>query len=281
MSGPQSLQELRDAVQTRPPWFADLDVAPTADKKPDRAAWSALDDAPDVVAVRVQGLDQAGLEYLASHHAARLVAIDFFRCPRIADFSPLEDMANLRVVSSDWNQQAVRFWDLARTPALASLGFNAFTQLHRLDDLAAGASLVELDFSDIIWPKSTVETLEPLAGLTGLRGLSIHIKRVDDGRLQPLAGLIGLNELYISTNLFTTEQFAWIRARLPESVVSNVLGPLSWLGGDAHPSPDVVLVGKGKPMLRTDTDAARIAQHVQRFDEMVAAFRADPSRQPA
>jgi hypothetical protein len=55
----------------------------------------------------------------------------------------------------------------------------------------------------------------------------LHPKRIDDDRVQPLGALKNIEKLSIPTNLFTIEQIAWLRARLPETVESNALNPLS------------------------------------------------------
>lgn len=159
-----------------------------------------------------------------------------------------------------------------------------FTRLYRLDDLCAGEALRELIICDAVWDKSIFETLEPLGTLKGLLSLSLHPKRIDDGRVQPLGSLTNIEKLSIPTNLFTTEQIAWLRARLPETVESNALTPLVPLTRpleiDGKPR-DVLLVGKRKPFLNSKLDAARIRNHVLRFEEMVTTFRGDPGLDPA
>lgn len=289
--GPADLSDLDRAHQTQPPWFLDLVQPEIGGGAVNADAFTALDDNPAVVALRVSGLKQPVFEELVTRYGARLEAIDFWKCPRLEDLSPLEDMPHLRLASFYWNQRSPRLWDLRRTPHLVGLSAKDFTRLHRLDDLGEGTSLRELSLGDAIWPKSTFETVEPLGGLSGLRRLSIDPQRVDDRRIQPLGRLTGLTELWLPTNLFTTEQYAWLTARLPDSVESNVLGPLAPLGdvelvGDVTPDVEramtsaVLPVGKGKPFLESVRHAARIERHVRAFEVMVAAFRADPLLEP-
>ena len=43
---------------------------------------------------------------------------------------------------------------------------------------------------------------------------------------------------------------------------------------------DVMVNGKGKPLLSSDVDAAKLARHVAEFDAMVRRFTDDPSLEP-
>lgn len=282
-SGPRDLLELRRASDTQPPWYLDLAQPEIGGGGPDPSKFSAIAEKPSAVALRVSGLDQAGFEQLISSHGTQFQAIEFWKCPRLEDLTPLEDLPELRMVSFYWNQRSPRLWNLTRTPKVTALRFEDFTRLHRLDDLSAGKALTELAFGDAVWSKSTFETLDPLAALAGLRSLSLHPKRIDDGRVQPLGVLTGLMKLSIPTNLFTTQQIAWLRARLPESVESNALSALLRLKKPLDldgKSRDVLLIGKRKPFLNSNLDAARINKHVQAFERMVTTFRENPAIEP-
>ena len=282
--GPKDLLELRRASDTLPPWFLNLVQPEIGGGKLDPSQFSALDENPRATALRVSGLDQSTFEHLVSDHGTQFQAIEFWKCPRLEDLTPLENLSALRMVSFYWTQRSPRLWNLARTPDLTALRFEDFTRLHQLDDLRAGASLEEVVFGDAVWAKSTFETLEPLSMLTGLRSLSLHPKRIDDGRVQPLGALTNLEKLSIPTNLFTTEQIAWLRARLPETVESRALAALLRLekplelDGKAR---DILLIGKRKPFLNSKLDADRISKHVRSFEKMVNSFRDDPTREPA
>jgi transcriptional regulator with XRE-family HTH domain len=95
-----------------------------------------------------------------------------------------------------------------------------------------------------------------VASLTGLQSLSFHPNRIDDGRVQPLGTLSDLEKLSIPTNLFTTEQIAWLRAHLPATVESNALPGIVTLSKPIErdgKSLDVLLVGKRKPFLNSET----------------------------
>lgn len=281
---PRDLDEFHRAWKDAPAWGVDLVQREVGGGRIDASEFAAIEERPEATALRVSGLTQKTFEELVTRHGHQFRALMLWKCPRIEDLTPLETLPHLRLVSIYWNQRTTRLWDLTRTPELTGLRFEDFTRLHRLDDLRAGTELTELAIGDAIDSTSTYETLDPIGDLTTLRTLSVLPKRIDDGRIQPLGRLTGLTHLRIPANLFTTEQIAWLRARLPDHVECAFLGPLMRLdkpmelGGRRR---DVLLVGKGKGFLNSELDAARIAKHVAAFEAMLAAFRADPSREPA
>ncbi|MFT3970443.1 MAG: hypothetical protein QM695_09220 [Micropruina sp.] len=113
--------------------------------------------------------------------------------------------------------------------------------------------------------------------------MTLCAKKITDGRVEPLAALRNLESLSFSSRQFTTEQVAWLRAHLPASLHSGALEPLRRfsppLAGE-HKDLDVLLVGKRKPFLNSVLDRARIEKHVEKFGEMVARFRDDPTLLP-
>lgn len=244
---------------------------------------TALDGHPHAVALTISGLDQTAFEALVERHAAQFSALHFWKCPRIADLSPLEHLPHLTHVAFYWNQRASRLWNFARTPKLDGLQFRDFTRLHDLSDLREAISLRELTFGDAIWPKSTFQSLEPIGALQSLKRLKFDAKRIDDGRVQPLAKLQQLEELEFPPNMLTTRQVAWLRARLPESVHSTTLTPIRVLQGFKSGSSkdlDRLVIGKRKPFLNSESDAGRIEEYERQFWRMVDQFRKDSNAQP-
>ncbi|MGZ6081783.1 MAG: hypothetical protein ACXWK4_13280 [Myxococcaceae bacterium] len=279
---PTTLLELRRAQRTSAPWLVSLVQPEIGGGRLDQAQLAALEERPEARVLKVSGLDQAVFEVLVSEHATRFTAIHFWKCPRITDLTPLEALPDLELVAFYWNQRATRLWDLSRNPRLRGLHFDDFTRLHDLGDLERGGTLTELSFGDAIWSTSVFESLEPLAGLDRLRSLRFDAKKIVDGRIEPLGHLHGLTELAFPSNLFTTRQVAWLRARLPTletpslSAVLELSRPVE-LDGKTR---DVRLVGKRKPFLSSVVDEARIRRHVDEFDRQVAEFTVDPSLPP-
>jgi hypothetical protein len=282
-----SLQELC-AVNTAEPWCIDLVQRELSGGRTTARDLDAIAARPDATALRVSGLDQKTFERLVSRHGSQFDAIYFWKSGRIADLTPLESLPQLRLVAFYVNQRTTRLWDFRRTPRLVGLQFENFTRLHALDDLRTAVTLEELHFGDALWNTSVYDSLSPLAALTSLRRLTFNARRLDDGRIQPLASLRSLQSLGFPANLFTTSQVAWLRARLPESVQSHVLGPLMPLGPIKNLSDNtvteldknVLVVGKRKPALSSRRDGARIQKYVDEFERLVQRFRDDPGAQP-
>jgi hypothetical protein len=282
-----SLQALC-AVNTPQPWCIDLIQPELSGGRTTASDLDAIAARPGATALRVSGLDQKTFELLVTRHGSQFDAIYFWKSARIADLTPLETLPQLRLVAFYHNQRTTRLWDLRRTARLVGLQFENFTRLHALDDLETGGTLRELNFGDALWNTPVFNSLSPLAALVSLRRLSFNARRIDDCRIQPLASLPQLDSLAFPPNLFTTSQVAWLRARLPESVQSRVLGPLFRLGPIKNLSDNtvtemdknVLVVGKRKPALSSRRDDARIRRYVEEFARLVQRFRDDPSAQP-
>ena len=283
----QSLQDLC-AVNTPQPWCIDLIQPEMSGGRTTAADLEAISARPEATALRVSGLDQKTFERLVTRYGSQFDAIYLWKSARVADLTPLETLPQLRRVAFYHNQRATRLWDLRRTPHLVGLQFENFSRLHALDDLGTGTTLQELDFGHALWNTPEFESLSPLETLGSLRRLSFNARRIDDGRIQPLASLPQLDWLAFPPNLFTTSQVAWLRARLPDSVQSTVLGPLFPLGPIRNLSDDtiteldknVLVVGRRKPALNSRRDEPRIQRYVEEFTTLVRKFRDDPGAPP-
>jgi hypothetical protein len=278
---PTSLADLTD-VQRSHPRHVDLVLPEVGGGRFGTGDVDRIASMPDGATLRVSGLDQPAFERLISRFGPQFSGLHFWKCPRLSDLSPLETCPNLTHVAFYWNQRATRLWDFTRTPGLRGLRFQDFSRLRSLEDLSKAVTLDELEFGDAIWDKNVVASLGPLEGLRGLRRLAIGVKGVEDNRVQPLAALVRLESFESSARLFTTEQFAWLRAHLPQSTRGWVLEPIRRIKPLDHPDwdKDVIVIGKRKPFLNSAKDAARIQRYVDAFWRLVETYRKDPSVEP-
>lgn len=283
---PSSLGDLTDTA-TPASWRTEIVLPKIGGGKLDRTALTFLESQPDATALRISGLDQTAFEALVEDYGKQFTGLHFWKCPRIEDLTPLETLPQLTHVAFFWNQRTKKLWDLTATPNLLGLEVSDFTRLRSLDDLAHAQTLEELMIGDKVWSKNDVDSLEPLAGLANLRSLGVLVRKVTDGRVQALARLPQLRLLHSATNLWTTEQCAWLRAHLPDSAEGRVLEPivdyaesLNGAGVTDEDRKDVLVVGKRKPWLHSEKDADRIARYVNNYWAMVERFRQDPTLDP-
>lgn len=151
-SEPRTFRDLHPPYHPQPPWVLNLILPEIGGGRFDESQLAVIAEHPNALALRISGLDQVTFENMVTGYGAQFLAIDFFKCPRMADLSPLEDLPDLRLVDFFWNQRATRLWNLSRNPRLTGLRLEYFTRLHDLRDLETGASLQELEFGDRVWP---------------------------------------------------------------------------------------------------------------------------------
>ncbi len=285
-SGIATLLDLRRFLppEQRPPWHVHLLQREMNGGRTSEADLAVLDEHPHMTALTISGLEQRSFESLVERFGARLTALHLWKCPRITDLTPLERLPGLTHLAMYWNQRATRLWNLAHTPALRGLYFTDFGKLNVLDDLATGsASLETLEFGNANFSRFVVRTLEPLGELAKLQALAFNAKTIEDGRVQPLARLQGLQALDIPSGQFTVEQLAWLRARLPASVVCETLNAVTELRQRLRRGAktlDIMVNGKRMPFLSSVADAKRVAKHTVDFQALVAHFEAHPQAEP-
>lgn len=227
--------------------------------------------------LEISGLRQDTFEYLIGKYGNRFLEIKFWKCPRIEDFTPLESLVRLQKLHFYWNQKADRFWNLAKNPNLKVLSFNNFVRTTNLSTLGSSTSLEELEFGNSFAGTSHVESLEPIGAITTLRELSFNPKKIIDEKAEPLTRLTNLKALHFSNRLFSTEKVAWLVARLPPGLESNVLKSFMPLQPGQLAGVDTLIVGKGKPFLDSVKDKDRLAKYVSKFETLVAHFQSDHS----
>lgn len=207
----------------------------------------------DVRESRIETLD--GLE--------RLPALELFvfgGAPRLRDPSVLERIATLRGVWMD-------------VSGLRSLDWAA--RLTQLSSLFVTGSL------------TTLPTLAPLSGLTGLRHLVVGHVRVKDRSLRPLHALKGLQTLEVPDR-FALEELAALAAALPHTggiprqafVPSEGRGIMAWCR--ACGSTDVLLtVGAPVRTLCRACDDARIRKYAMKWELALSQEHARAGTPPA
>jgi hypothetical protein len=182
-----------------------------------------------------------------------------------------------------WNQRAERLWDFSRTKALKGFCYDDFTRMHDISEVADAPALEDLRFGDRVWTKYILKTLGPIKECTTLKNLVLSAKKILDGKIEPLAELRQLEHLWFPSNLFSTQQVAWLKAHLPDTVVSTVLNAYRTINEPLRingKEKDTFIVGKGKPFLSSVEDKARISRYVEQFNEMHQWYLENPQAMP-
>ncbi len=231
-----------------------------------------IKDFPGATEIVLYGLTQDSFEYFIEYYGQQFKAIIFWKCPLIGSLKAMERLDRVEYIVYFWNQRADKLWDFSKTKALKGFSFDDFSRMHDISEIADAPSLEELQFGNRVWTKYILNTLDPLKNCTTLKNLSFSAKKIEDGRIEPLAHLKQLERLSFATNLFSTEQVAWLKARLPETVESRVLNAF-WTMDKPLPISgmvkDTFIVGRGKPFLSSVDDKPKITRYATQFNEMV------------
>jgi hypothetical protein len=234
-----------------------------------------IKDFPEKKEISISGLTQKTFDYFIDKYAQQFKAINFWKCPLISNLEDIATLSNIECITYFWNQRAESFWNFSKTKSLRILHFDDFTKLHDLSELSNASSLIELQFGNKIWSKYILNSLEPISKCFQLKRFFFNAKKIIENRIEPLAKLQNLDEIGFASKLFKTEQVAWLKARLPKTIKSEVLNPFLIIDRPIETRGkkiDTILVGKGKPNLDSNLDAVKIEKYVEEFTKMYEWF---------
>jgi hypothetical protein len=231
----------------------------------------------DCSKITISGLEQSTFDYFVERYGPRFREIDFFKCPRVGNLNQLGNLVNIERITYYWNQRAENLWDFSMNRKLKSFHFHDFTRMHDLSRIAMAPTLCELKFGNRIWSKYVLETLEPVAQMKALRSLTFNAKTIRDNRIEPLSLLADIRELEFPPTLFSTEKIAWLRARIPDTVISPSIAPYRKISYKIQGrNIDVLINGKRKPQLDSSLDKKRFERYTAEFEKLVLHFRNNP-----
>jgi hypothetical protein len=227
--------------------------------------------------VIISGLNQDTFEYLIQHYGNNLIELELFKCPRIEDYTPLEACPNIETITIFWNQKAKNFWNCEPNKRLKSLIINDCIHIHTLDLIAKSKSLINLSFGNTVWPKTKLNTLSPLKNMKSLESLTLTLNKIVDRSIEPISKIVNLKKLNFPSNLFSTEQVAWLKAHLKTNIESKVLSfgfPFQYSINDKIYTK-FRIVGKRKPVL-DNTEINHIKQYEDDFNEYFIKYKNNP-----
>lgn len=228
--------------------------------------------------LEIHGMNQESLEHFVLHYGSTYEFIHFFHCQKISDFSPLEDMPNLRDVNITWNNCATKLWNMARNPRLMGVGIGTAKKL-----LAGGLSMLETGKNTLreigiigdIFNGYSINDLHCFAGFTKLRHLSLCNIKLTHKDTSCLDTLPVLEEFDFDPGTFTTEQIAYLCAKYP-NLDGRFMGP--W-GVEYNTKTYVRVSGYRKPTLQIPEQQAALDRHVAKFNALVEQYRAELRQQ--
>jgi len=243
-----------------------------------------LQEAPGYKKIRIQGLNQELFDYFIDCYAYQYESIFLHQCPRISNLSGFEKLPHIKDIRIFWNQKANSFWDFSKNKTLTRFQFEDCLKITKLDELTKAKSLIELEFGDVIHSKLSIESLKPLKQLTNLRSLAYNFKRIEDNSVVDLADMTNLEKIMFPIGSYSTEEVAWLKANLKgkakESMYDAYVSSGPFDDKEKGKVLDTFIVGKRKPWLSSEVDAARIAKYVKSYNDMVHWFEEHPNLKP-
>ncbi len=235
-----------------------------------------LSDYPNIDTVSISGLNQQTFEYFICKFGKKLRAIKFFKNKAVEDLSLLGTLPQLEYVHFFHNQRVTELWDMSNNISLTGLCIEDFSRLHSIQGVETAQSLKEFSIGDALWSTTIIESLNPLKN-TMIEKLSFTGKAISDNDLSFLSHMPRLKEFNFATNLFTTEQVAWIvsnfpllsgfalKARHDCMLCDRKLYDKSRIIKDV---PSTIIVGKRKPALNIAGNEAKIVKYEAKFEEL-------------
>ncbi|MBP2660216.1 MAG: internalin related protein [Firmicutes bacterium] len=229
----------------------------------------------DATEIWISGLTQDTFEYFIETYGQQFKIIYFWKCPLITDFKKLETLKNIEYLIFFWNQRVTHLWDLSKNPKLRGLSFDDFTRMHTLEEIPLAPILKELYFGNMIWSNYILDSLTPLSRTKKLKKLIFSAKKINDNDITPLAKIANLERLDFNSNLFSTEQIAWLTANTA-NITSFVLAPYKKIKNPLktkEKTKDVLVIGKRKPFLNSQEDKVRLEKYVMEFNDLINKYR--------
>lgn len=235
-----------------------------------------LKDYPTLDVVMVTGLHQDTFEYFVKTYGKQFRAIRFFKNRLVSDWSLLGELPQLEFVYFFANQRIGSLWDMSENHALRGLAIEDFSKLHSIEGIEKAPALRTFEIGNAVWSTATIESFAPLAG-TDLEHLGFTGKRIEDDDLSFLREMPNLKRFDFASNLFTTEQVAWIVANMPQLSGDSLCAKIDFTAFNDETGEDdvpaTVIVGKRKPMLVNSGNEAKILRYTENFERLVEGFK--------
>lgn len=231
---------------------------------------------PDAEVVTISGLRQDTFEYFITTYGKQLKAIRFFKNKFVEDLSLLATLPQLEYVYFFANQRVTTLWDMTKNTSLTGLCINDFSRLSSIKGVETAPALKEFEIGNAIWSKTVIDSLMPLTN-TKIERLSFTGRAIVDNDLSFLETLPKLEVFDFATNMFTTEQVAWIIANCPQVGGYALKAKVDTMLFDSNERlvnvPHAIIVGKRKPILKVEGNEEKIQKYVDSFEKLKVKYK--------
>ena len=218
---------------------------------------------------------QTHIDNLPSILTGRIVAINIWD-GNYKNCKSFEKLKGLQYISIHRNSKLESLWPLENDENLKGLGIVDCNMLQSIKFVECLTNLQELHIAGSMWKRHKIHTLTPISNLKNLVYLSLTQLIIEDANHQPLFNLQNLEELVLSENLFSTEQFAELAVLMKRTNCQCFKGYIElkeiYLDPAQCLNNRIQIVGFGKPELDPNTQARRIEKYILSFNELKERF---------
>lgn len=223
--------------------------------------------------LQITGMNQKSLEHFVSHYGSTYRYLYFFKCQKIQDFSPLEDLTKLEQVDIYWNTGTDKLWNFSRNTALNALELMDCKKITRNPQLLVTSPTLErVRFCVTGDTRCPMEQLDMFGRMPMLRHLVLRNIRVTDTKMDFLKQASKLERFDFDPGMLTTEEIARLVANFPH-LAGNSLGPYNTADAILN---DVRVCGYRKPGLDLPQHQKRLDRYVNEFNALVEKYRKEP-----
>ena len=235
-----------------------------------------LKNYPDTEVVTISGLKQDTFEYFIKTYGKQLKAIRFFKNKFVEDLSLLGTLPHLEYVYFFANQRVTALWNMTENKSLSSLCIEDFSRLTSIRGVETAPALKDFRIENAIWNTMVLDSLMPLSN-SKIERLSFTGRAIGDSDFSFLETLPELKVFDFATNVFTTEQVAWIAANCPLAEGYALKPKLDRMLPDSNKHlvdvPKSIIVGKRKPILKVKGNEEKIQKYVDSFEKLKKKYK--------
>jgi hypothetical protein len=224
----------------------------------------------DIERVRISGLRQSTFDYFVKTQAHKFKAILFWKNKLVEDWSLLSTLREVEFIGFLHNQRISKCWDMSENYQLKGLSIEDFTRLHSLEGIQHAPCLERLSFGNPVFPSAVLHDLQVLVN-TKLKQFSFRGKKISVLDLEIFRTMPNLERLDFPTNFLTTEEIAWLKAKIPHLEGYSIRPYLKFNSQDGM--NDILICGKRKPSLHSIRDKERIQEYEAAFWKLVERYQ--------